>query len=133
MADGYSRLDLRILCLPSICSHILSPILNSLSAYMFYTMRALAFLTIVPLALSLQLPHFPTPQDTLDFAGSLIRSGHVHAGGHAAEVELGHANDMQLGTIGDEYVVLTHKKYPVGHALPEDELGYKLIRNRTIK
>ncbi|KIR37376.1 cathepsin A (carboxypeptidase C) [Cryptococcus deuterogattii MMRL2647] len=79
---------------------------------MFYTMRALTFLTIVPLALSLQLPHFPTPQDTLDFAGSLIRSGHVHAGGHAAEVELGHANDMQLGTIGDEYVVLTHKKYP---------------------
>lgn len=106
--------------MPFIWFHILSPILHRLSAYMFCTMRALAFLTIIPLALSLQLPHFPTPQDTLDFAGSLIRSGHVHAGGHAAEVEMGHANDMQLSTIGDGYVVLTHKKYPVGLGLLKD-------------
>lgn len=121
-ADGYSsRLDRPLdLCVPSIYFHILSPILHQLSAYMSCTMRALTFLTIIPLALSLQLPHFPTPQDTLDFAGSLIRSGHVHAGGHAAEVEMGHANDMQLSTIGDEYVVLTHKKYPVGLGLLED-------------
>ncbi|WVO23595.1 uncharacterized protein IAS62_004950 [Cryptococcus decagattii] len=79
---------------------------------MLYTMRVLTLLAILPLALSLQLPHFATPQDTLEFAGPLIHSGHVHAGGHAAEVEMGHANDMQLSTIGDEYVVLTHKKYP---------------------
>lgn len=93
---------------------------SSLSAYMFYTMRVLTLLAILPLALSLQLPHFATPQGTLEFAESLIHSGHVHAGGHAAEVEMGHANDMQLSTIGDEYVVLTHKKYPVGHGLLED-------------
>lgn len=104
----------------SICSHILSPVLHPLSAYMLYTMRVLTLLAILPLALSLQLPHFATPQDTLEFAGPLIHSGHVHAGGHAAEVEMGHANDMQLSTIGDEYVVLTHKKYPVGHGLLED-------------
>lgn len=90
---------------------------------MFYAMRTLASLAILPLVLSLQLPHFPTPQDTLELAESFIRSGHAHAGDHAAEVEMVHANDMRLSTIGDEHVVLTHKKYPVGRGLYEDGPG----------
>ncbi|AFR98075.1 cathepsin A (carboxypeptidase C) [Cryptococcus neoformans C23] len=79
---------------------------------MFYAMRTLAFFAILPLVLSLQLLHFPTPQDTLDLAESLIYSGRAHVGGYAAEADMGHANDMRLSAIGDEHVVLSHKKYP---------------------
>lgn len=94
-----------------------------LSVYMFYAMRTLAFFAILPLVLSLQLLHFPTPQDTLDLAESLIYSGRAHVGGYAVEADMGHANDMRLSAIGDEHVVLSHKKYPVGRGLLEDGQG----------
>ncbi|ODO01955.1 cathepsin A (carboxypeptidase C) [Cryptococcus wingfieldii CBS 7118] len=65
-------------------------------------------LSLLPLALSLQLPHIPaTPQEALSFADS-----YVHNSLDNAEANLGYADDMMLQSVGDEFVVLHHAKFP---------------------
>ncbi|KAK8845458.1 hypothetical protein IAR55_006171 [Kwoniella newhampshirensis] len=81
-------------------------------------MRAGILLTLLPfLGLSstaLQLPHFPSsPQDALNIADSLVHSQIPSTPGEGiGRTSVGNANDINLESVGEEFTVLTHKKFP---------------------
>lgn len=61
-------------------------------------------LPLLPLAAALQLPHFPSPQEALDVAGSLLHPG----------VTLTHGSDMTLSSVPtDDHLVVTSAMHPV--------------------
>ncbi|WWD22404.1 hypothetical protein CI109_106895 [Kwoniella shandongensis] len=74
-----------------------------------------SLLALVPLlallAQAIQLPHFPSSaEDALNVADSFVHS-QIPSGN--ARTSLGYANDIKLQSVaGDEYTVLTSKKFP---------------------
>lgn len=80
-------------------------------------LKLVALLPYLVAAVSaLQIPHLPTPQEALRAADSVLH-GSIPSfpSANGAETVLSYANDMKLSMIGgDDHVVITHAKYPVG-------------------
>ncbi|WWC66700.1 uncharacterized protein I206_100604 [Kwoniella pini CBS 10737] len=67
---------------------------------------SLSLLALLPLISAIQLPHIPSPQDALNVADSFI-----HSQQHPSTT-LNYASDIKLDSVGEEFTVLTHKKFP---------------------
>ncbi|WWC99367.1 hypothetical protein V866_006268 [Kwoniella sp. B9012] len=65
---------------------------------------SIALWGLLPLISAIQLPHIPTPQEALNLADTFVQQ-------HPS-TSLGYDNDIRLESLGDEFTVLTHKRFP---------------------
>ncbi|WVR03482.1 hypothetical protein IAU60_000473 [Kwoniella sp. DSM 27419] len=73
----------------------------------------LAILPCLALTRALQLPHFPSSNQAIEIADGFLhggRPGEVHH--EPAQTTLSPASDIKLESVGDEFTVLTHDKFP---------------------
>ncbi|WRT63688.1 uncharacterized protein IL334_000611 [Kwoniella shivajii] len=67
-----------------------------------------SLLTLLPLISALQLPHIPSPGDAINVVDSFLHSSDRQ---HPS-VTLGYGNDIKLESVGEEFTILSHEKFP---------------------